>query len=132
MGSIPPPYRILLQNYLANQNDDDNDDDDDDAPPPPPRPLRRTLNIQQEEEIVDNFNNNRDVQPFAGNIRSYFANIEEFQNSLIYRFLTPAARVRADDWFNMQHGGKRRKSKSKKIRKQSKKRFSKKSRKYRK
>ena len=57
------PYRILLQNYLENE------DYDDDAPPPPSRPLRRTLNTRQQEEIVDNFNNNQAVQPFAGNIR---------------------------------------------------------------
>ena len=75
-------------------------DDDDDAPPPPSRPLRLTLNTRQQEEIVDKFNNNQAVQPFAGNIRQYFANIEEFQNSLIYRFLTPTAKALANVWYN--------------------------------
>lgn len=127
MGAVRPP---AFNNFL----------DDDDIPPPPPIRLRRQLNIQDMINMVDNFNNGNNDFRQLHNIRQYFANINEFHNTINYDNLTERGKLRADDWFNRQNGGKQKRldkrfrNKSRKSRKsrKSKKRFRKKSRKYKK
>lgn len=126
MGAARPP---AFNNFL-----------DDDGPPPRPIGLRRQLNIQDMINMVDNFNNGNNDFRQLQNIRQYFANIGEFHNTINYDNLTERGKLRADDWFNRQNGGKqkrldkkfRNKSKKTKKAKKSKKRVSRKSRKYRK
>ena len=114
MGAVPPP---AFNNFL-----------DDDDIPPPPIGLRRQLNIQDMINMVDNFNNGNNDFRKLHNIRQYFANIDEFHNTINYDNLTERGKLRADDWFNRQNGGKQKRL-DKRFRNKSKKRFSRKSKK---